>query len=36
VGKPVTSKKVQFSLADKEGNNRVKIKALAADDVGAL
>ena len=36
VRKPVTSNKVEVSLADKEGNNWVKIKALAVDDVGAL
>lgn len=37
VGKPVTSKKVEISLVDnEEGNNWVKIKALAVDDVGAL
>jgi len=35
VGKPVTSLKVEFSLADKEGNNWIKVKALAVDDVGA-
>ena len=29
VGKPVTSHKVEFSLADTEGNNWVKVKALA-------
>ena len=34
LGKPVTSHKVEF-LADKEGNNWVKVKALAVDDVGA-
>ena len=32
----ITSNKVEVSLADKEGNNWVKIKALAVDDVGAL
>ena len=36
VGKPVTSTKVEFSLADKEVNNRVKIRVLAVDDFGAL
>lgn len=37
VGRPVTSKKVEVSLVDnEEGNNWVKIKALAVDDVGAL
>ena len=35
VGKPVTSHKVEFSLADKEENNWVKVKSLAVDDVGA-
>ena len=36
VGKPVTSRKVEFYLAaDKEGNNWVKVKALAVDDLGA-
>ena len=35
VGKLVTSHKVEFSLAHKEGNNSVKVKALAFDDVGA-
>ena len=36
VGKPVTSRKVEFHLAaDKEGNNWVKVKALAVDDLGA-
>ena len=35
MGKPATSHKFEFSLADKQGNNRVKVKALAVDDVGA-
>ena len=35
MGKPATSHKVEFSLADKQGNNRVKVKALAVDDAGA-
>ena len=36
MGKPATSHKVEFSLADKQGNNRVKVKALAVDDVDAF
>ena len=35
VEKPVTSHKVEFSLADIEGNNWVKVKALAVGDVDA-
>ena len=35
VGKPVTSHKVEFSLAEIEGNNWVKVKALAVDNVDA-
>lgn len=35
VEKPVTSHKVELYLADKEGNNWVKFKAIAVDEVGA-
>ena len=35
VKKPFTSLKFEFYLADKEGNNWVKVKAIAVDDVGA-
>ena len=34
-GKACYKPQVEFSLAVKQGNNRVKVKALAVDDVGA-
>lgn len=34
VGKAVTSHKVEFSLADKEGKNWVNVEVLAVDNVG--
>ena len=35
MGKPATSHKAEYSLTDKQGNNCVKVNALAIDDVGA-
>lgn len=35
VGWPVTIHEVEFSLADRDGNNWVNVKVLAADNVGA-
>lgn len=35
VGWPVTIHEVEFSLADKDGNNWVNVKVLVAENVGA-